>query len=98
MVVYLPAQRAAMYPGRRWCTWMYGTRNETVETCSLGSDAWQPAVRAGVLSERGDGQTKGDNHGEVCGLLHLHKRRMGADDQEPWRPDRGGAAAGRLGG
>src|SRR6266516_5810832 len=59
MVVYLPAQRAAMYASRRWCTWMYETRNETVETCSLGSDAWRPAVRAGVLLERGDGQTKG---------------------------------------
>jgi hypothetical protein len=33
-MVSLPAQRPAMHANGRRCTWMYETRNETVETCS----------------------------------------------------------------
>ena len=29
MMVFLPAQRLAVYADRRWCTWVYETTNET---------------------------------------------------------------------
>jgi hypothetical protein len=40
-MIYVPAQRAAVYADRRRCTWMYETRNETTQIgAPAGRDAW----------------------------------------------------------
>jgi hypothetical protein len=70
MMVFLPAQRPAVYVDGRWCTWMYETRNETIAApaalrlaaCS-GLDAAVGAVDRGIEVRGDDAEPGGGEYG-----------------------------------